>query len=215
MKPPIVLIATISTAAIASPRTMHVFAALPRFGFGNQSGIEIAVDGELFTGHRVERKARGDFGDAPRAVGDHDELDDDENQEDHEADGIVAADDDLPEEIDDVPGVAVQENLPRSRDVEREPEQSDDQQQRGEDRKRERVFSVKAGADDDECRGDVEGEQHVEDFRRHRNDHQQDQRDRCRRDPNRHAARQALNERQRRIGGHLRCHVTRSSFSSA
>ena len=74
---------------------LDVLAALARFGFGDQPGVEIGVDGELFAGHGVQRKAGRDFGDAPGAVGDDDELNDDQDEEDHEADGIVAADDDL------------------------------------------------------------------------------------------------------------------------
>ncbi len=98
---------------------LNVLAALARLGLGDKAGIQIRVNGELFTGHRVQREARSHFSDASCAVGDDDELDHDEDQEDHEADGVVAADHDLPEEIYDLAGVAVQQDLTRRRDVQR------------------------------------------------------------------------------------------------
>ena len=69
-------------------------AALARFGFGDQTGVEVGVDGQLFAGHRVQREAGRDFRDAAGAVGDDDELDDDQDREDDQTDGVVAADDD-------------------------------------------------------------------------------------------------------------------------
>jgi hypothetical protein len=62
-------------------------------------GVEVGVDRHLLAGHRVEGEARADLGDAPGAVGDHDELDHDEDQEDDEADDDVAADDEVAERL--------------------------------------------------------------------------------------------------------------------
>ena len=86
-----------------------------RFGLGDEAGVEVGVDGELLAGHRVEREARGDFGDASRAVGDDDELDDDQDREDHDADRVVAADDDVAERFDHLSRVAVQQDRAASR----------------------------------------------------------------------------------------------------
>src|SRR5260370_402298 len=81
---------------------------------------------EVFAGHRVEGEPGGDFRNAPRAVGDDDELDHDQDREDDDADRIIAADDDVPERLDDLSGVAVEQNRTGARDVQREPEQRDD-----------------------------------------------------------------------------------------
>ena len=62
---------------------------------GDQAGVQVGVDRHLLAGHRVEREARADLGDASGAVGDDDELDHDQDQEDDEADDDVAADDEL------------------------------------------------------------------------------------------------------------------------
>ena len=77
---------------------------------GDQAGVQVGVDRHLLAGHRVEGEARGDLGDAPGAVRDHDELDHDEDQEDDEADDEVAADDERAERVDDAAGVAVQQD---------------------------------------------------------------------------------------------------------
>ena len=68
-------------------------------------------------------KRADDFGDALRALGDDDELHDGDDQEDHEADDEVAADDELAEGLDDVAGIAVQQDQPGRADAERQPEQ--------------------------------------------------------------------------------------------
>ncbi len=39
------------------------------------AGVHVGIDRHLLAGHRVEREARADFGDALRARRDHDELD--------------------------------------------------------------------------------------------------------------------------------------------
>ncbi len=81
-------------------------AARARLVVADQAGVEVGVDRHLLAGHRVEREARADLGDAPGAVGDDHELDHDEDQEDHEADDDVAADDEFAERLDDAAGVA-------------------------------------------------------------------------------------------------------------
>ena len=60
-------------------------AALAGLLLVDQAGAEIGVDRHLLAGHRVQREARGDFGDAAGALRDDDEVDADENQEEHES----------------------------------------------------------------------------------------------------------------------------------
>ena len=99
---------------------------MPAFKFG--------VDGHLFAGHGVQGETGRDFRDAPRALGDDDEIDQDEDQKDDQADDIIAAHDEIAERLDDVPGITVQQNQPRGGDVQRKPEQRDEQQQASESR---------------------------------------------------------------------------------
>src|SRR6185295_4295116 len=86
-----------------------LFATTPRVRLIDETGGEIGVDRHLLTRHRVEREARGYFGDAARALGNDDEVDPDEDQEEHDADDVVAADDELAECVDDRAGLAMAE----------------------------------------------------------------------------------------------------------
>ena len=76
----------------------------PDLGFVrcHQSGVQIGVDRHLLAGQRVEREARRDFGDAPCALGDHDQIDDHEDQENENPDCPVAADQKFAKRFDDM-----------------------------------------------------------------------------------------------------------------
>ena len=75
-------------------------AAPARLVLADQAGVEIGVDRHLLAGHGVEGEARADLGDAPGALGDDDEVDDDQDREHDEADDVVAADHELAEGLD-------------------------------------------------------------------------------------------------------------------
>jgi hypothetical protein len=64
---------------------------------------KIGVDRHLLAGNGVEGKARADFRDTGRTLGDDEEVDHDENEEDDEADDEIAAHDEARETADDVP----------------------------------------------------------------------------------------------------------------
>ena len=59
----------------------------------DQAGGEIGVDRHLLAGHRVQLKARGDFGDAARALGDDDEVHDHQDREHDNSDDEITAHD--------------------------------------------------------------------------------------------------------------------------
>ena len=67
----------------------------------DQTGVEIGVDGHLFTGHGVQGESGADFRDTAGALGDHHEVDDGQDDEHHDTDGEVAADDEFTERLDD------------------------------------------------------------------------------------------------------------------
>src|SRR3954471_535501 len=54
---------------------------------------KVGVDAHLLARQRIEREPRGNFGNAFRPFGDHDELDDRDDQEHHEPNDDVARDD--------------------------------------------------------------------------------------------------------------------------
>ena len=120
-----ILTRIITTAAMASPRTNLLapsmapkkLASRPTLAAGaglvfvDKPSVHVRVNGHLFAGHGVQSEARGDFRDAAGAVGDHHELDNDhENQEHDDTDDVVAPDHEVTEGGDDAAGVAVEQD---------------------------------------------------------------------------------------------------------
>jgi len=66
-----------------------------------------------------------------------------------------AADDEVAEGPDDVARVAVEQDEPCHRDVDREPEERREQQERRERAEIQRLLDIHRRDDDRECRGDV------------------------------------------------------------
>jgi hypothetical protein len=110
------LSATITSAAIASPFhelaravhggveicfSLHASAFAARAVGIEHPGVHVGIDRHLLPGHRVERKAGGDFSDALGAARDHDELDRDEDRENDQPDDDVAAHHERAERRDD------------------------------------------------------------------------------------------------------------------
>ena len=132
-------------------------------GLVDDAGVHFRIDGHLLSRHGVEGETRRDLGNAARALCDDHEIDDDENQEHDRADDIIAADDEMPERVDDVARVAVDENQARGGDIEREPVKRDCKEQRGETRKFRRVLDIDDDEQQEEGDGDARREQQIED----------------------------------------------------
>src|SRR4051794_17874042 len=114
--PPRTLMKVMSSAAMASPRTnfeapsmapvegglvLERLAALARGLLVDEPGREVGVDRHLLARHGVEREARRDLGDAPRAFRDDDEVHDDQDREHDDADDEVARHHEMAEGLDD------------------------------------------------------------------------------------------------------------------
>ena len=67
---------------------LRLFTLTPGLGLGMVDGarVHVAVDGKLLAGHPVQRKARADLGHPARALGDDDEVHDQEDAENHQPD---------------------------------------------------------------------------------------------------------------------------------
>jgi hypothetical protein len=142
-------------------------AASARFVLIDESGVQIRVDRHLLAGHRIQREACADFRDSAGAFGDDHEIDDRQDREYHDADGVVAADHELAEGLDDVSGrtgalVAMKQYHPGRGDVERQAQQGGQQQHRREDRKVEWPGDIHHRHHDQHRQRDVEREQHIE-----------------------------------------------------
>ena len=141
------------------------------------AGAEVGVDRHLLAGHGVEHEARAHLGHALAALGDHDELNDGQNQEDHCSDHVVAAHHEGAERADDFACVGLQQDQPRRRYVEGEANQRRDQEQRGEGCDLQRFAHVQRDQENHDRAGDVRRDQQVEQPGRQRHDHQADDRD--------------------------------------
>jgi hypothetical protein len=88
-------------------------------------GGEIGVDRHLLSRHRIQGEAGRHFGDASRALGDDDEIDDHQDREDDDADDEIAAHHEAAERFDDVAGgarplVPVRQDEPGRGQIERQ-----------------------------------------------------------------------------------------------
>jgi len=142
----------------------------------DQTGVEVGVDGHLFAGHGVEGKACAHLGNPPGALGDHHEVNDHQDREHHDTDHVVTADHHLTEGLDHLTGggvavLAVEHDHAGGRHVERQPQQGRHQQDRREYRKVQRPQGVNAHQQNHDRQRNVEGEEHVQQERRHRQHH--------------------------------------------
>jgi hypothetical protein len=120
-------------------------------------------------------KARCDFGDAARALGDHHEVHDDEDREHDDADHEVAAHHELAERLDDVARgrgafVAVRQDQPGRGKIQRQPQHGRDQQHGREDREFQRRLDEQRGHQDQHRQDDRDRQEQVEQDRRQRQD---------------------------------------------
>ncbi len=125
-----------------------------------------------------------------------------EHEEDDRADDVVAAHDERPERPDDLAGVGLEQDEPRRRDVEREPEERREKEERREGRDADGVGHVEDDEQDRDRSREVGRDEQVERPRRKRDDHQPDDEDDERREGDVGAAesRSSLSDVQRKEG---------------
>ena len=154
----------------------EVAAPPPRFFFADTAGVQVGVDRHLLARHRVEGKARGDFGDAARALGHHREVDNRDHDEDHDSDCVVVAHDDAAERLDNAARraraeVAMEQDEPGRGDVERQPQQRRHQQHGRERGKIQRAAVGRRNHQHRDRKRDRQRQQDVEQRRADRRNH--------------------------------------------
>ncbi len=155
----------------------------PRLGLVDQSRIQVRVDRHLLAGKRVESEPRRHFRGAHGAVRNHQKLNRNQGQEQHEAHHVVAAHHELAEGFDHLSRrgrslLSVQQNAPGRSDVQREPEESQQQKQRRKHRKLDSAPDLYRGEEDDHRGGHRERQQKIQARGRHRHQHHEDHADR-------------------------------------
>ncbi len=152
----------------------------PGFLVVDRAGRELGVNRHLLAGHRVEVEARRDFGDAPRALGDDDEVHHHQDREHDDADDEVAAHYEVAERLDDVTGgvgafMTARQDQARRGEVERQPQHGGDQEHGREGGKFERRLDEQRRHQDQHREDDRNGEREIQQQRRQRQDqHDQD-----------------------------------------
>ena len=146
----------------------------------DQAGVEIRINGHLFAGHGIQGETGTYFGDPAGTLGDHQEVDDHKNRKDHQTHGVVATDEYRTKGFDHLTGsvaalVAVQQNDPGGRHVQGQAQQRGHQQYRGERGKLHGPQGVDTDQQNDNRQGDVEREEHVQQKRRHGQNHHTEQ----------------------------------------
>jgi hypothetical protein len=141
------------------------------------AGPQLGVDRHLLARHRVEREARRHLGHPLGPLGDDDELDHRQDEEDDRADHQVAGHHEVAEGADHVARVGAQEDETGRRDLQGQPEQRGQEQQRREGGDLEGVADVDGDQQERHRRRDVDRDQQVEQRRRQRDDHHPDDRD--------------------------------------
>ena len=152
-------------------------AAFARFVHVDRAGAQVGIDGHLLARHGVQGKTGRNLGHALGALGDDHELHDGQDQKDDQADDQVAADHEIAEGLDDVAGIALQQDQARGGDGDAQAEQGGDQQHRGERRERQRRGQIHGHHQQDGRQGHVGADQHVHQRGGQRQDHHEDDRD--------------------------------------
>jgi len=75
-------------------------APLARIVFTDQTGIEVGVDRHLLARHGIQGETCRHFSDPASTLGNDHEIDDHQNRKDDDTDGVIAADQKMPEGLD-------------------------------------------------------------------------------------------------------------------
>ena len=160
----------------------HFRAAAARFVFADQAGVQIGIDGHLFTRHGVQREAGTHFGDTAGTLGHHGKVDDGQDDKHHDTDRVVAADQEVAERLDHFTGrvgarMAFRQHHARGRHVQRQAQHGRHQQNGREGHEVERLDRVQRRQQHDDGQRDIETEENVEDEGRQRQHHHRQQHD--------------------------------------
>ena len=106
----------------------HISPALPCFILGEHPGIHIRINRHLLARHRVQGKPCRDFRDPARTFGHNNKVDNHQDTENHQANGIVSANDKIAKGLNDFarsirPCMTIEQNHPSRGKVKRQTQQ--------------------------------------------------------------------------------------------
>ena len=89
--------------------------------FIDDSGIELGIDGHLFSRHRVECESSGHLRNTPCTFRDNDEVDNHQNNENDGSNEVVALDEHIAKSFDHMTCIAVQKDKAGGCNIQRQP----------------------------------------------------------------------------------------------
>ena len=142
----------------------------------DQPGIQIGINRHLLARHGIQSEAGTDLRHPAGTFGDNQKVDDHKDGENHQTNSVVSPNQDFTKGLDDLTGsiaalMAVQQYNPGGRHVQAQAQQGGHQQYRGEGGKFHRPHGVHADQQNDDGQSDVEGEEHIQQERRHGQNH--------------------------------------------
>ncbi len=150
------------------------------------SGAQVGIDGHLLARHRIQGKASTNLRNTASTLGHNDEVDNDQDCKYHHTDREIAADHELAEGLDDMArrvrtGMSLKQDDPGRGNIQRQTQESNQQDDRRKCREIERFLRVDTGHDNDDGQGDIERKGNIERKGReghdeHREDRQQKRR---------------------------------------
>ena len=138
--------------------------AAPQLGLRliDQAHVQVCVDAHLLARHAVEREAGRHLGHPLRAVGHHHVLHHHQDQEDDQPDHIIALHHVRADRGDHPAGIGIAQDQPGRGDVQRQPEQGCDQQQRRKGGEIDRLARIEGDQQDQQREAEVDDQEHIE-----------------------------------------------------
>ncbi len=154
----------------------NIEATLTGFFLTDQTGIEIGIDGHLFTGHGIQGKTGAHLSNSARSFGDHDKVDDHQDQENHDPHCKIPPHQKVSKGLDDLPrrirpGMPFQQYDPGGGHIQGQTQQRGHQQDCRKGGKLEGFQRIHADQQHHDRNGDVEGKKDIQQKGRQRQHH--------------------------------------------
>ena len=152
---------------------LHLTPAGPRLLFIDNPSAQLGIDGHLLARHGVQGKTGRHFSDTACTLGDDHKVDDHQDGEDDDTHHVIATDDKVTKGLNNMSGIAVDEDQPSGGHIEGQPKQGDEEQQGRKHGELRRILGVEDDQQDEQRRSDADRQEQIQQQRRHRQNEQQ------------------------------------------
>ena len=127
----------------------------------DQAAAQVTVDGHLLARQRIQAKARRHFGDPLRALGNHQKIDDGDNQKNHQPHRQIAPHHKVAKGLDNIPRILLQQDQAGSGNRQRQTKHRGQQQQCRKRRKCQRAGQIERQHDQQAGDANIQRDQHI------------------------------------------------------